>query len=357
MRAKPSRKAQPPDVGRPPNQQPVAGKFREVVEPDADQLVRLESERLSRELETPKKYWLNTVQLHIANRQLQGAELRVAEHAHWVLREAWDKAANWNRREEGKLAPIELPDANDAHYARPEPLYADNLPPAQVLACIAASLLPKPGDLADDKAILRAAEIFAPSERYAASLPKKPQSGPEDYRAAFSNACSQVTAGEIYRSNKTDSGRLPLLPPLGQRRKSLDASEITGAQTEDAIRKALFKHLEASLPNESRAEFDNRRQEEEKLPLFRCCPSPTFQQLQDARQEQFGDLQRRDRIQVAIVAKCRWERFRKHAEAQLHRKMKTAKARGKKTKRRVTAAQSREPVKKFSGSQHPTSGR
>jgi hypothetical protein len=193
----------------------------------------IELKSLRRELRSAKEYWLRTIHPYIANRKLRGVELFVASHAYeTVLRRAYNEAEQWNHTEQGQVIPIPLPDFKSIEFSAPEPLYAEECPKPEVLASIAASLLPQSADISPDEAILKAHDLLIAAQRYISSLPHKPSSGTARSIEDLRLATSTITFDEIRKSNKGGPSQLPLLPPVQARRNQ-------GQVTPGAIRSEL----------------------------------------------------------------------------------------------------------------------
>src|SRR5687768_1111772 len=94
-------------------------------------------EEIATELQLACDYWVRTIQPHIAERKLRGAEYYVAVSAYNRLRVAAHQAGNWNRTPDGMKRPVTIPDFDGSQYHPPEPLYADEVK-SETLASLAA---------------------------------------------------------------------------------------------------------------------------------------------------------------------------------------------------------------------------
>ncbi len=180
---------------------------------------------IEQELRLAKEYWLQRVQPHIAGRRLRDVELFVAQDAYLLLRGAQRKADDWNRTQEGQLSPLNV-DLSGEKFHEPEVLFADeNLKP-EILAEIAAPLINKSeARMTPGESVRAAHELLMAAERYIRTLPEK-KDEIDSWRSDFDTAFSTITFAEIEASNKNDSGRLPLLPPIGQKKKGRTEQEV-----------------------------------------------------------------------------------------------------------------------------------
>lgn len=286
-------------------------------------------DQLQRELRFATDYWLEWVQRHIAGRKLRGVELYVAEDAYLLLEKARDNAARWNDLPEGRPAPITLPDLADSAFRKPEPLYAEDFPPPETLATIAAPLLPKPETpLSAEDAVRRACALFSAAQQYRESLPHKPPPG-QKWEADFHVAlCSYVTVAEIHESNKANSGSLPLLPALRVRRKGMedpnqkDPKRITGAQTRQAILRTMLDFTKERIPRITEEEFNREQEQMEKnikaglvIRLGNPDGKPqTWQEWQKDWQQSIDDVKQNHHLCVHSLCTLRRHQFQKEAD-------------------------------------------
>jgi hypothetical protein len=201
------------------------------------------AEIIEKQLRVAKEYWLRTIHPYIADRKLRGVELFVATHAYnTVLRRACNEAEQWNYTEQGKLFPIPVDvilDLDTGEFRAPEPLYAEDCPKPEMLASIAASLLPQSADISPAEAILKADELVIAAERYISSLPHKPSSGTARSNEDLGLATSTITFDEIRESNKGGPGQLPLLPPVQARRNQ---GQVTLAAIRSELKRFSARH-------------------------------------------------------------------------------------------------------------------
>jgi hypothetical protein len=271
-------------------------------------------------------YWLQWVQRHIAGRKLRGVELYVAEDAYLSLEKARDNAARWNDLPEGRRAPITLPDLADAVFRKPEPRYAEDFPQPETLATIAAPLLPEPQtQLSAEEAVRRACDLFEAAKQYRDSLPHKPAPAEEWKEDLNTRLFSYVTVAEIHESNKTHSGRLPLLPNLRVRRKrqadpqQKEPRKITGAQTRQAILRAMLDFAKERIPSITEEEFNREQEQLEKnikaglvIRLGNPDGKPqTWQEWQNQWQQSVDDVKQNHRLCVHDLCNLRRHHFQK----------------------------------------------
>jgi hypothetical protein len=224
----------------------AAAAHLEISKRDYRALCNLESERIKRGLDIATRYWLDTIQRFTVNRKLRGSELWVAQHGYAILREAYGEANEWNQSDEGRLAPIPLPDFKDPKFLEPEPLYAENLPSAETMAMAAWRELEiqKSGEPQPAAEVLRDfCDAFLAAERYRSSFPQKPAPG-KQWIENIRLVGNEVNLEEIFESNgenKGNTGGIPLLPPSNVKgRSSMKLGyEISGTQTKAAIQKTI----------------------------------------------------------------------------------------------------------------------
>jgi len=289
-------------------------------------------DRLRRELGLAIDYWRNKVQPYIVGRKLRSVELYVADDAYLRLKGACDKAAEWNRNtsEEGQPAPIPLPDFGDPEFRWPD-VYAEDFPPPETIATIAAPLLPKPETpLSAEDAVRHACALFSAAKQYRDSLPHRPPAGKELEAELEAGLGSYVTVAEIHESNKTNSGRLPLLPNLRVRRKGMEdrqqkkPKQITGAQTKAAILDAMLDFEKERSPKITEEQFNREQDQMETniktgLVIRLGKPDgkpPTWQEWQKGLQQSIDDVKQNQHLCFHDLCTLRWQRFTKQANKQ-----------------------------------------
>jgi hypothetical protein len=294
--------------------------FREVSDKDSGELIRLESERLRRELEIATRYWQKTILRHVTRympdpRRFE-VEVFIAEHAYDLLKSACEEAANWNSSHEGRAAAIPLPELSGASLCYPDFLYAEDFPGPEVLAGIAAPLLPANGNaLFPRETVLRACELYVAARDYLSRLPKTPGEG---WETGFRVAMSEVSVTEIHKSNQSNSRRLPLLPALQVKRKGKTNAEVTGAQTAEAILDAMIEYQQKRIPNLTEEQYNKEAEQEEALVRSGIAirfagadhKPTTYQEWQAYWQKSIDDLRATGRMPLLSICTLRWERFR-----------------------------------------------
>jgi hypothetical protein len=173
-----------------------------------------ERAEIERGLRLAKKYWLETIQSHVKGRILRGVEFFVAQHAHWHLQKAVEKAGDWNRLCADKKDGAHLPVSVDV----PEMLFADNVKP-EILAAIAAPLVKKNAKLTPVEAIRNAHELLMAAERYIGTLPKKTE-GTESFIADFDTALARSHSRRLKRATKKLPGNCHCCHLLHQKGKA-----------------------------------------------------------------------------------------------------------------------------------------
>lgn len=280
-----------------------------------------------RGLRLEKEYWLRTIQPHIAGRILRGVEFFVAQHAHWHLQEAVKKANDWNHSCDVAKDEARKPVSVDVDFSAeifrepevPEMLFADNVKP-EILAAIAAPLVKETAKLTPAKAIRNAHELVMAAERYIGTLPKKKE-GTESLIADFEMAFSTVTFAEIEASNRTDSGQLPLLPPVALKRKARDEQELAEKPLSNtAIKNAVSHFLYERTPRMSQGEYEREQEQTERLAkeekLFRqgIVRPMSYQEWQQRNRAAIDDCLKNDRISLQDLCALRWKRFERQSE-------------------------------------------
>lgn len=286
---------------------------------------------VEQELRLAKEYWLR-IQSRIAGRILRGVEFFVAQRAHWHLQEAVKKAGEWNHScdvtADGPRLQVSVDvDLSAENYRRPEVpkmLFADNVKP-EILAAIAAPLVNKGKKVvAPAEAICNAHELLMAAERYIGTLPEKTE-GTESLIADSDTAFSTVTFAEIEASNSENSGQLPLLPPMGQKKKGKTKQELAELAekplSKTAIKNAVKHFLDERTPRMSQEQYERE-------------------------QEAINDCLKNNRISLEDLCTMRWERFKKNSQDQQNRaiareaKKAEAKTKAPKTKLPKSAASS-----------------
>lgn len=265
---------------------------------------------IEQELRLAKEYWLRTVQPHIAERKLRGIELFVAQDAYLLLSGAKQKAEEWNRTHQGYLLDIDLSGEN---FREPEVLFAgENLKP-EILAEIAAPLMKKSeAKMTPAEAVRTAHELLMAAERYVGTLPKD-VSGEETFKAAFDLAFSPVTFDDILRSNKKDSGQLPLLPTAQQKRNE---GKLSLTALKNAV-KDFYEKKKKNHPPLTEEQYNHQAEQEEKLKLGRYYVAglekrTTYQEWLSLPDEACKDCLKNNQILLQTLCTVRWERFKKH---------------------------------------------
>jgi hypothetical protein len=243
------------------------------------------------ELRLAKAYWLETVQPYVVGRRLQGAELHVATDAHWRVREAMQKAKEWNSSQEGKRSPVtkdQFLDVKGQEFCEPRELVADESLKPETLAMIAAPLLCNSAmKLSPSEAVRVAHDLLIAAEVHLVALPKQPAMN------VFVNAFEQrVPFTEITLSTEKASGKLPLLPAtLGRNEGKLSL---------EALRKAIRDYF-GKLIQDTERKLNDLRDAPKRLENLRI----KNQQLRD----DLDSALRMQSIQLIHLCCMRWERF------------------------------------------------
>jgi len=296
----------------------------------------VERNEVERGLRLAKEYWLRTVQPHIAGRVIYGVELFVAERAYRHLLDAIEKAEKWNRLCVEKMDEAHLQvsmdvDLSAENFRRPEVpemLFADNVKP-EILAAIAAPLVKGAMKLTPTDAIRNAHKLLMAAERYIGTLPQKKEGIGGSIVAAFEEAFSTVTFAEIEASNRIDSGQLPLLPPLGQKKKGKNKEELVELAemplTKTAIKSAVRRFLHAQTPPISQEDYERGQQQEDSLVkagimIHLGSGRPVnYQEWQQRNQEEIDDCLKNGRISLIALCMMRLERFKNNSRNQQKR--------------------------------------
>jgi hypothetical protein len=295
-----------------------------------------------RGLRLAKEYWLR-IQPFIKNRPLRDAELYVATDAHLRLRQAAGRAAEWNGTNYGQRFPIPaeaFPDFGKDPFLEPEELCRnENLKPA-VLAAIAAPLIQKrTAELTPIAVIGVAHNLLMAAEQYVKALPGQKR-GTDRLVADVGMAFGTVTFAEIEASNGKHSGQLPLLPPVGQKKKGGTDRELTEKPlSRTAIKNAVKRFLHEHTPRMSQGEYEREQEQTERLAkegkLFRpgIVRPMSYQEWQRHNQEAIDDCLKNDRISLQDLCVLRWERFERQSKIRQSAALKRTTIKGKPKRR------------------------
>ena len=275
-----------------------------------------ERAKVEQALRLAKEYWLRTVRPHIAGRILRGVEFFAAQHARWLLQEVIKQAGDWNhlcnlKKDEAHLPVTVAVDLSADDFRAPEVpemLFADNVK-SEILAAIAAPLVKEAAKLTPADAIRNAHELLMVAERYIGTLPEK-KSGTESFIADFEQAFSTVTFAEIEASNREGSGQLPLLPPVGQKKKGRDRQEVAE------------RPLNERTPRMSQEQYEREQEQTARLAkagmlvMMGSGKPRTYQEWQSDNQKAIDDCLNNNRISLQDLCTMRWERFKKSRQLQ-----------------------------------------
>ena len=208
------------------------------------------------ELRLAKEYWLKTIQPYIAGRKLHGVELYIAADAYRWLRMMTELGISWNKSEQGKQSPISektFPEWEKDEFHEPEELFLDESFKPEVLANIAASFA-KTGrkKLTTAEAVRNAHDLYVAAERYIGTLPKQKQ-GTGSLTDVLELEFRKVTLRKILQSNEKQSGRLPLLPPVQQKRNE-------GRLTMNALKIAVKRFLQEQNSSKTKQQYESDEQ-------------------------------------------------------------------------------------------------
>lgn len=266
---------------------------------------------VEQELRLAKEYWLRTIQPRIAGRKLRDVELFVAQDAHRRLQAAQRKAEVWNRSEEGQLSPLEI-ELSGEKFHEPEVLFADeNLKP-EILAKIAAPLMYQcEAKMTSTEAVRTAHELLMAAERYIRTLPDQ-KHGTEFLVSDLVLETSPVSFVMILRSNEKDSGQLPLLPPVQQKRNE-------GQLSLTALRTAVKDFLEQKKKDRQpipKKQWNDETKQDVRLGLTGSGKPMTYQEWQSEPDEAIKDCLKNDQILFQDLCTLRWERFKNQWDKQ-----------------------------------------
>lgn len=184
------------------------------------------------ELKLATAYWMQKIYPHIKGRALSGVELCVARDAFRRLSIAASNAQRWNHTKNGKASPVQVPTIGKDEFREPVSLCADEHLNPQALASIAAHLSPpRVESLPPSEAVRIAHELIVSAELYISSLPPKTTS----IEAAVNDLDTRVTTvtfDEIKASNNGSTRRIPLLPPMQEKRNK---GELSATAIKDSV--------------------------------------------------------------------------------------------------------------------------
>jgi hypothetical protein len=155
-------------------------------------------------------------------------------------------------------------------------------------------------------------------------------------------AFNTVTFAEIAASNRTDSGKLPYLPPVAQKRKG--RTEQESPLSEAAIKTAVKRFLNERTLRLTQQEYERDQEQTEtlakegKLPRKGTGEPRTYQEWQSDNQKVIDDCLQNDRIRLRDLCELRWERFKRQCET---RKRGAAKHPGPKRKSKKNSRRTR----------------
>jgi len=216
---------------------------------------------IAQDLRLTKEYWLRSIQPYIVGRSLTDwREFLFVRHAHWLFDEAYKKSQEWNKvceeRQDNAYLPVTL-DLDAGNFKAPivpDTMHGNHLKP-ESLATIAACLVhDKAKKLSHSEAIQTAHRLIMAAEQYIETLPEK--NFGDNVDPDFPNmgmAYTRITFSEIEASNKKDSGMVPFLPPVQQKKKGKVAAEIIEQPlSRPAIKAAVKKFFKTNTPNISK---------------------------------------------------------------------------------------------------------
>jgi hypothetical protein len=276
------------------------------------------------ELRLAKEYWLKTIQPYIVGRKLHGVEFYIAADAYRWLRMMTELGISWNESEQGKQSPISektFPEWEKDEFHQPEELFVDETFKPEVLATIAASFV-KTGrkKLTAAEAVRNAHDLYVTAERYIGTLPKQKQ-GTGSLTEVLELEFCKVTFMEILQSNEKQSGRLPLLPPVQQKRNE-------GRLTMNALKIAVRHFLQEQNSSKKKEQYESDEQRWQELVKkskedktagkhsgtpFRLGNEKilTYQEWQKQNQDFINDCLKNEKISFRLIAVLRYCRFKK----------------------------------------------
>jgi len=306
---------------------------------------------VARGLRLVKEYWLRTIQPFIKGRRLRGLDLFMAVSAHRRLEGARRKAEEWNRTEEGKSFPVPaeaLAELEKEEFREPEELWRDDNLKPEALAAIAAPLMSKrPAELTPDEAVCSAHELLLAAGRYIGTLPEQ-KCGIAGAVADFETAFSSVSFTEILRSNDKDSGRLPLLPPVQDKRNE----GVSGKSrlSLGAIKSAVRSFLAKRAPSQTQEEYERLEKQQEMLTeqgrvrILGDGKPLSYQEWQKSNQEAIDDCMKNNQISLEDLCTMRWERFKGHWDKQQLQAAKRKPPESKKPKTKLPKSAATSPI-------------
>lgn len=284
----------------------------------------LPSPSVGTELRLAKHYWLDTIQPYIAGRRLRDVELFVANYAHRNLQGAARKAAEWNATDPGKLLPVPadaIAELSNDKFRKPVPLFAEETLKPEMLASIAAGLLPRRDTERTPLETLHVAhELLFAAQQYIEKLPKR-LSGIESLSMDLDLCFSTVTFDDILRSNKKDSGCLPLVPTKQRARHK-------GELSLRALKTAVMSFWEQEKKNRPQIteeqwnremEQNQRLAQEGKLVMIGSGKPITYQEWESQPDETIKECLQYNRITLQSLCEMRWLRFKSFWEDQQER--------------------------------------
>jgi len=263
------------------------------------------------ELYLAKNYWLNTIQPFILGRRLHGVEFFIAHNAYMQLC-LMEKA--FQNQGAAMVTQDEMhPEGESPEFLKPKEMYADENLNASILAQIAALLL-KPNQIGSPfDAVSKAHELLIAAEEYIDKLPKQ-KHGTGTLTQVLEQQFQTVSFDEILRSNETGSGRLPLLPPVQQKRNE-------GRLTKNALIIAIKRFLtkQQALKTRQRLNDYDKTWANLQKQFGQGNADPlrpgnnttlTFEEWQKQNQDSISDCLSNERLSFVLLAELRYERFK-----------------------------------------------
>jgi hypothetical protein len=276
------------------------------------------------ELRLAKEYWLKTIQPYIAGRKLHGVEFYIAADAYRWLRMMTDLGNDWNKSERGRKPPISektFPEWEKDQFHEPEELFVDETFKPENLAKIAAPLVAAGRNkMTAAEAVRNAHDLYVAAGRYIGTLPKQKQ-GTGSITDVLELKFRKVTFAEILQNNEKQSGRLPLLPPVQQKRNE-------GRLTMNALKIAVKRFLQEQNSSKTKEQYESNEQRWKELVKknaedkaagkpsgtpFRVGNGKilTYQEWQKQNQDSINDCLKNERISFQHIAVLRYCRFKK----------------------------------------------
>lgn len=255
------------------------------------------------EFRLAKAYWL-AIQPYTAGRRLTGAEFFIAEHAWQRLQSTRADAIEWNNANAGTQDTVLAREfAELAHdlFRKPEELTRDERLTPEILAAIAAPLTKKrPRGLTPEGAVRAACDLFWAAEKFLATLPER-KKGNERIVQCFTDAFSHVTFEQIQMSNQSDSGVMPLLPPVQRGRNK-------GELSLPAIKTAVENYLRNELLSLTKEEYEREQRQDNRL--FNKRDAKTYEEWQSGENQRIIECITNSRVPAKELCELRWQRFR-----------------------------------------------